>query len=971
VHLLEDDMRFPVLRVGKLAGLALVLMLLPRAAAAQSAIAGLVTDSSGAVLPGVTVEAASPALIERVRTATTNSEGRYSIIDLRPGAYVLTFTLPGFNTVRREGLELGANVDLPVNAELRVGAVEETVTVSGVTPVVDVQQASQRAVLTREVLDALPTARTFLDAGAIAVGVKMTAPDLGGTALGQGSYLTVRGKSSGDDSVEIDGIDMRIANGVSQSGYNNFAMVQDVSYQTSAIAADSPGGGVRINMIPRDGGNTFHGDFYLGGTRNSFQGNNITADLIARGLPTADSLQKMLEATPAFGLPIIRNKLWFFGSGKYFDYVAHPAGAHYFSTGEPGYTENMLNNLSGRLTWQATPRNKIAAFMDKAFKTQRKTAVFTLGALTTPTVDWGSAVSDNDPGNFQLGYLKWTSTATNKLLLEAGLGFNIFHTVYNNGLAGQLQPRGTAAWFASAPHQDLITGTISGGCCASPITARQPAYVFSSAVSYVTGSHNFKAGLQYRTSKYVTIGSGGNGDLVQEYRSGAPSSVTVQPSPYTSGQFADEWAPYLMDTWTIRRLTLSAGIRFDEFYGGIEAETMGAGRFVPARSVPELHPFNRFFNVDPRIGVVYDLFGNAKTALKFSVNKYATQLSALSLLGYNPISSTGDRRTWLDCNLVPGTSTCSPTPFATNGDDIAQDNEIGPSNNPLFGSAVAATPDPDLRREYTWDWAASVQHELAPGISVLAGFYFTRSYDAQATLNKALSLSSSYLSVPTTNPLTNDPLTVFNLNPAFQGQVRNVVQNSEINHRDYTAYEASLQARLAGGGTLLGGWALERTRTVTCDTTNANALFYCDQTGELSQSIGTLSIPFRNEFKLAATYPLPWKIQTGVSMLSYPGLPLTVSWAVPLTILPNRSAPVTVPIIAPGTSYLERWNQVDVHVTREIKAGRLAVRPTLEVFNLTNSSVVLGQIQTFGSALGRPTSTLQGRLMKLSAMVKF
>src|SRR5882762_2661478 len=498
---LEGDMRFVVLRVGTLAGLALVLILLPRTAAAQSTIAGLVTDSSGAVLPGVTVEAASPALIEKVRNAVTNSEGRYSIIDLRPGTYVMTFMLPGFNTVRREGLDLGANVDLPVNAELRVGAVEETVTVSGVTPVVDVQQAAQRAVLTREVLDALPTARTFLDAGAIAVGVKMTAPDLGGTALGQGSYLTVRGKSSGDDSVEIDGIDMRIANGVSQSGYNNFAMVQDVSYQTSAIAADSPGGGVRINMIPRDGGNTFHGDFYLGGTKNSFQANNITDELITRGLPTADSLSKMLEITPAFGLPIIKNKLWFFGSGKYFDYVAHPAGAHYFATNELGYTENILNNLSGRLTWQATPRNKIAVFMDKAFKTQRKTAVFTLGQATTPTVDWGSAVSDNDPGNFQLGYLKWTSTATNKLLIEAGFGMNIFNTVYNNGLAGQLKERGTSAWFASAPHQDLITGTITGGCCSSPITARQPAYVFSSAVSYVTGSHNIKAGVQYRTSK--------------------------------------------------------------------------------------------------------------------------------------------------------------------------------------------------------------------------------------------------------------------------------------------------------------------------------------------------------------------------------------------------------------------------------------------------------------------------------------
>jgi hypothetical protein len=963
-------MRFRVLRVVKLAGLALVLMWLPRTAAAQSAIAGLVTDSSGAVLPGVTVEASSPALIEKVRTAVTNSEGRYSIIDLRPGAYVMTFTLPGFNTARREGLELGANVDLPVNAELRVGAVEETVTVSGATPVVDVQQASQRAVLTRDVLDALPTSRTFLDAGVIATAVKITAPDLGGTALGQGAYLTVRGKSSGDDSVEIDGMDMRIANGVSQSGYNNFAMVQDVSYQTSAIAADSPGGGVRINMIPRDGGNTVHGDVYLGGTRSSFQSNNITPDLIARGLPTADSLQKMLEITPAIGLPIIQNKLWLFTSGKYFDYVAHPAGAHYFATNELGYTENILNNLSGRLTWQATPRNKIAVFMDKAFKTQRKTAVFTLGAATTPTVDWGSAVSDNDPGNFQLGYLKWTSTATNKLLLEAGFGMNIFNTVYNNGLAGQLKERGTAAWFASGPHQDLITGTITGGCCASPITAKQPAYVFSAAVSYVTGSHNMKAGVQYRTAKYVTIGSGTNGDLVQQYRSGVPSSVSAQPSPYTSGQFADEWAPYLMDVWNIRRFTVSAGVRFDEFYAGTEAQNLGAGRFVPARSVPELHPLPRFFDAAPRIGVVYDLFGNAKTALKFSVSKYSTQLSALSVLGFNPISSTGDTRTWLDCNLVPGTSTCASTILPTNGDNIAQDNEIGPSNNPLFGSAVAAVPDPNLKREYAWDWAASVQHELAPGISVLVGWYTTRSYNAQATINSAVTLSS-YRSIPTVNPVSGQPVTIFNLDPAFQGKVANIVRNSDINHRDYMAYEASMQARVRGGGTILGGWAIERTRTVSCDTTNANALFYCDQTGTLSQSIGAVSIPWRNEFKLAATYPLPWKIQTGLSLLSYPGLPLTVNWAVPVATLINKSALVTIPVIAPGTSYLERWNQLDVHFTREIKTGRVAIRPTLEVFNLLNTSVVLGQNQTFGTSLGRPTSTLQGRLMKLSAMLKF
>ena len=367
---------------------------------------------------------------------------------------------------------------------------------------------------------------------------------------------------------------------------------------------------------------------------------------------------------------------------------------------------------------------------------------------------------------------------------------------------------------------------------------------------------------------------------------------------------------------------------------------------------------------------MYDLFGNAKTALKFSASKYATQLSAISMLGYNTVSGTGDRRTWLDCDFVPGTSTCSGRALPTSNDGIAQDNEIGPSNNPIFGSSVAATPDPNLAREYSWDYTASVQHQIAPGVSLLAGWYFTRTYSAQATLNAAVNFAS-YVPVAVTNPLSGAPLTIFNLDPAFQGKVRTVVQNSDINHKDYMAYEASVQARIAGGGTLLGGWAMERTRIISCDATNPNLLFYCDQSGELHQDIGAVSIPYRHEFKLAASYPLPWKFQAGVSLLSYPGLPLTVNWAVPLALLPNRSAPVTVPIIAPGTSYLPRWNQLDVHFTREVRVGRYAIRPTIEVFNLLNTSVILAQNQAFGATLGQPTSTLQGRLMKLSAMLKF
>jgi len=194
-------MRFHALRVVPLAGLVLGFLLVPGVAAAQSTIAGLVTDATGAVLPGVTVEASSAALIEKVRTAVTNTDGRYTIVDLRPGTYAVTFTLAGFTTFKREGIDVVANVAVPINAELRVGALQETVTVSGATPVVDIQQAAQRQVLSREALDALPTARSYLSAGAVVPSVKLSRPEIGGINVGQGAYLSARGKSSTDDAV--------------------------------------------------------------------------------------------------------------------------------------------------------------------------------------------------------------------------------------------------------------------------------------------------------------------------------------------------------------------------------------------------------------------------------------------------------------------------------------------------------------------------------------------------------------------------------------------------------------------------------------------------------------------------------------------------------------------------------------------------------------------------------------------------
>jgi hypothetical protein len=962
--------------------LVVALVLFPGVVAAQSTISGLVSDTSGAVIPGVTVEASSPALIEKTRSVTTDAQGRFSIVDLRPGVYKVTFTLQGFSSISRDGIEVAANVTVPLNMSMRVGAVEETITVTGATPMVDVQQAAQRQVLGREQLDTLPTARSFLSTGVVVSTVKISRPDMGGIQVGQASYLSARGKGATDDSVEVDGLDVRISNGITQSGYNNFATVQDVTYQTSAISADSPGGGVRINMIPREGGNALNGDFYIGGS-SGWQSNNLTPELIAAGLQTPDALEHLIEVTPTIGGPILKDKLWFFAAAKYNEVKIHPAGAHYFATGEPGYTTNDLHNLSGRVTWQVTPRNKITGYFDRWFKSQDHTIFFTPGDGFAPGVDWGTASSTYDPRKAYLGYVKWTSPVTNRLLLETGFANTVHDTSFGTPLPGIVKPFGTPEWYAGALKRDLVLNTFVGQANFSDQVALQPAYSLSGAVSYVTGSHTAKVGMQYRYGISDTTAPGANAHLTQQFRNGTPDSVLVYALPYRVPEHIHEVALYGMDSWVIRRLTLNLGARFDRFTGGVDPSSAAAGRFVPTRSFGAVNPIDPFLGVSPRLSAVYDLFGNARTALKFSASKYLTQLNTSFFNPFAPTSSAPDTRIWLDTDLTPGTATASGRSLPTNADGIAQDNEIGPSGNNRFGLAPERRAADDLSREYSWDYSVSVQHEIMPRLSATAGWYYTRTYNAMQAVNRLRS-RSDYTTFQASNPYnTSETLTIFRLDPGKVGTVDTVTTNSDVNHRDYQAIEASVMSRLIRGGTINFGWAMERVRTVTCDTPDPNQLRFCDQTGQLYQELGAVSkIPFRHELKLFVAQSLPYQFNLGVSVVSFAGnalydLPrsltaLGISWAVPANIFPGgRTEVVTLPLVSPGELYLKRWSQLDVSLKRRFRVGLFEFQPALELYNLTNSSVVLSQNQNFGPSLGRPLTTLQGRLTKLALLMKF
>ena len=963
-------------------GVVLCLTLMPSFAFAQSGIAGMAKDVTGAVLPGVTVEVSSPALIEGSRSVITDEKGLYRILDLRPGTYSVTFTLPGFNTFKRDAIELPANFTAPVNAEMSIGTIEQTVTVTGESPVVDVQNAVSQQVLPQPLLDAVPMGgRSIQSVGAILTGITQSLPDVGGAQGMQQTYMATHGADPRDNSIQVDGMSV---NGIEGDGaiqqYFNQMMFSEMSYQTGAMSAETSSGGVRLNMIPKDGGNTFKGDLFLSTTSHSLQAKALTPDLVKRGLNAADSMDSMHDFNAALGGPIKANRLWFFGSFRHWGVNQAVANAFYnldptHKTYKPDLSHQVIDDnriKSGivRLTWQATPRLKASAYLDRIIKFRGHEG----SALRTE-----EAFAMRNPKIYYTAQVKITGTLSSRLLVEAGWSTN--NETYTTQ---ELEPSARAT-VNPIPRQDIILGTTWGAPIASYFLHVPVRRSWVTSMSYVTGSHAIKAGMQWgygfnRSQKRFQQEGPDPGfgvDLVQRYRLGAPDSVTVFNTPVHGRENLNaDLGIYVQDSWTFNRFTITPGVRFEHFNTSISLETVGPGRFVPARTFPEVRNLPNWNDVAPRIGAVYDLFGNNKTALRGSVGKYMVAYSTVGFAQvYNPMFEATEVRTWRDLN----------------GDDIAQDNEIGASQNSLFGIAPVRKPDPNIKRPYTMEYSVSMQRELARGVSASLG-YFRRDYHRLLWSENLAAGPQDYTPIVITNPIDGSPLTVYNLNPSKLGAINIVDRNSSTNSRVYNGIEATVNARL-GAGTLFGGVNSGRQVSNNCQAfvsttpinsvvpaitaaSNPNLLRYCDQ--------GQYHIPFRTQFKLAGSYELPLALQLSGSFQSYPGTInytntstatpwLNVNYIVNRTIVPGLTqSQENIPLIPPGSKYLDRLNQLDLRLAKKFKfrdSGYWQVQA--DVFNSLNSHVVIQQNQTYGTALDQPTQVLQGRLLSLGAQFHF
>jgi len=892
-------------------------------AAAQSTIEGVVKDTSGAAVVGAKVEAASDVLIERVRTAITNGEGRYAIIDLRPGTYVVTVTAPGFSAVKQQ-IEVPANVSVPVDAALKVGSVGETVTVESRVATVDVENAANPKTLTRAEMDELPTGRYMQSIASYVPGAHLNLPDVGGSQQIEQNYISVHGVGSVHDSYYLDGmkVNTTYADGQIQQYIDN-AAIQETTYQASGVTAEISGGGMFTNLVPRDGGNQFHFTFFggLSGGSPFWQASNLDNKLIARGLTGQDKTVKIEDYDGAFSGPIIKDKLWFTMTGRE-QITFTQAGASQYPNGAPGIQDGYLYNGTFRLTYQMNPKNKFSAFYERNFKYKGHEILD--GGQTYLPVD--PSVASTQRNKWPMYYIvqsKWTGTLTPRLITEAGM--SISHLDYNDLYQpGVLAAPGTNAFFADTSQID--TGTIRRYVAGTGNTYFQTTRNdYSGTATYVTGSHQIKAGAEFSNGRNDPLSLTLNGDGISNFTNGVPVSFTAYNSPFSEKTHLDgDLGLFLMDTWHFKRLAVTAGIRFEYLAADVDPENAPAGRFAPARTVARIDcstvkGMGCWHDWAPRLGVVYDLFGNHKTAIKAGFGKYNAQYSSGFTGTFNPLATQTESVTWntntnpalgpvLDpsipgqnCTPVKIAGVIAPNPdcypvggFAPQGTLAANvlPGHLGPSSNPTFGAVLGATTgvnlDPNFHRDYGLGYNAGVQQELRKGVTLNVTWYRRSAYQQPFLVNENGVPASSWTPFNIVNPLSGAPITVFNLSPSLTAlPVASLLETNapqSLVRNTYTGYEASVVGRLGHGAFATFGWTVDRQLDRSCAESvsvskplaDPNTLRYCDLFGDSSlafqgtnvASLGAVSPPWAQSWTGQVSAPIHWGFIGSASFLS-------------------------------------------------------------------------------------------------------
>jgi hypothetical protein len=736
------------------------------------------------------------------------------------------------------------------------------------------------------------------------------------------------------------------------------------------------------------------------------ENSNFTPALAATGLLQPAYVKKIYDIGGGLGGPLVRNTLWFYTAHRWWGTQEQVPGSYYNSTpntlfytpdlGRPAFTSDYFQDHSIRLTWQATPKQRVSV----NFSAQNNcTCNINLNGTSAPEA---SIASHFYPEWNLQG--TWSFPVTNRLLFQAGASY------LNNDRDGLAQS-------GVSPTSIMVTNNATGftygnsiGTGPSALGVGRTSNTFGSRFSgtYVTGSHAFKFGGTTLSGLDLLPQNGNQVPLSYVFNNLTPVSLTQYILPRTyEDRLNVNLGLYAQDQWTVRKLTLDLGVRYDYLNEEVPAQVSPPSQYLPSGiTVTAIKNVPNWSNLSPRLGAAYDLFGDGRTAVKFSVGRYMATEATATAASNNPIALavSSATRTWSDANhnYVPDCNLASPL---ANG-------ECGALSNSNFGTTNINTTwatDALSTRASSWQFSASVQHQLGPAIS-LEGGYFRTWYPNGVDTSTHPELAAAGVAVGSTNilmlhnldvtPANYDPFCVtapvnaqlpngggyqicglFNLTPSKFGQVNNLITlASDYGSRGeyYNGLEASVNAHFGKGGLLTGGVSTGRTVRDDCVTADSPQKLFCRTV-----------LPFIDQVqvKISGVYPLPWwGIQTSAVFQNLPGVPITAnatftnaqvfaSLGRNLAGCPTTtgacSATVTVPLIEPNTLFTDRGTLLDFRLSKIWNMGRTRFQANLDVYNVANSSYVLAINTTYGSAWQRPTSVLDGRLFKFGGQFQF
>jgi hypothetical protein len=998
---------------------------------AQATLAGAAKDSTGSVLPGVTVEARSPSLIEKTRVTVTDNDGQYRIEDLRPGIYTVTFTRAGLQPYVRNEIELTGSLTVTVHAEMTVGPVTEAVTVSGSSPIVDVYSANREVTLGGDLLQAIPTVRSYNAVLALIPGVLTTTNDtVTGTAT---TAFPIHGGRVNEGRLLVDGLNVGSppAGNSATSYVVDVGNAQEVTFSAAGLGEVETAGLV-MNIVPKAGGNTTRGSLFLSGSRGSFQSNNLTEALRDQGLTAPTPLSRVYDLSGTLGGPIVRDRVWYFVNAHTGGNTRTIAGIYdNLNAGDPSrwlyapdverpaYSDRTFENASVRLTWQMTPRHRIGGFWDAQALCRTCTG-------STPGLSEPARLSPEAVGvlgrPLHVSQATWSGALSDRVFAEAGFGGTFF------GVGNfEREPN---------PTRDLIrvAEQCANGCPANGnipglvyrsqdfSTAYTGSYLWRGSITRVTGASSLKIGYQHTLMTDDRTWMTNNQNLTYRVNNGVPNQLTQSISPWVNNARAAWSALFVQEQWTHRRLTLQGAVRFDRARSWFPEQQEGPSRFLPvAIVVPETKGVDSYKDITARLGAALDVMGDGRTALRMQLGKYLEGAGVIgTYANTNPtlrmpqttmtFGTAGVTRAWTDANanFVPDCDLQNPAAqdLRATGGDLC-----GVLSNTSFGRNVLTNNfDPALLdgwgvRPSDWNLDVSIEHQVLPRMSVSLAYSRRSFHGFSVADNLALEppdLTPFSIVAPFDGRLPGGGGYVvsglYDVVPEKAGQVNNFVARSEKYGRwyqDFNGLDLTIHARTSGGLTFAGGASSGQTVADNCDvrarlpelatTTTGTSPFGAGLgTSTVSQVSPYCHVAFGvlTQFRGLSSYVIPKAdVQLSATVQSKPGQMLAANYVVPNAdvapvlgrSLSGNAANVTVNLLEPGAMYGDRINQIDVRLGKILKVGGSRTLVALDVYNVMNSSAVLTYNPAFvpGGTWLQPLTILTPRFFKFTAEIEF